>query len=119
MAEATQGTGRLFIKKSVDQCQREATSHSLKRTLGPLNLVLLGIGCILSITAGFLARETKSLLIGEKASPEMEADVLKIARSEDGLRHANGVLPGGVRQCIVPAQRRQSLRHALTIGRFK
>src|SRR5947209_9541036 len=47
MAEATQGTGRLFIKKSVDQCQREATSHSLKRTLGPLNLVLLGIGCII------------------------------------------------------------------------
>jgi APA family basic amino acid/polyamine antiporter len=47
MAEATQGTGRLFIKKSVDQCQREATNHSLKRTLGPLNLVLLGIGCII------------------------------------------------------------------------
>ncbi len=48
MAEASKGGGsRLFIKKSVDQCRREATQHSLKRTLGPVNLVLLGIGCII------------------------------------------------------------------------
>ncbi len=39
--------GRLFIKKSVDQIQREATSHHLKRALGPVNLVFLGIGCII------------------------------------------------------------------------
>src|SRR3954468_24942651 len=38
---------RLFIKKSIDQIQTEATSHHLKRTLGPLNLVFLGIGCII------------------------------------------------------------------------
>jgi APA family basic amino acid/polyamine antiporter len=47
MAEATKGGHRLFIKKSVAQLQREATNHSLKRTLGPVNLVLLGIGCII------------------------------------------------------------------------
>ena len=40
-------TGRLFIKKSVDQVQREATNHSLKRSLGPANLVLFGVGCII------------------------------------------------------------------------
>ncbi|MBX7247868.1 MAG: amino acid permease [Caulobacteraceae bacterium] len=38
---------RLFIKKSIDQVMREASSHSLKRTLGPINLVLFGIGCII------------------------------------------------------------------------
>ena len=38
---------RFFIKKSIDQIQREATSHQLKRTLGPVNLVFLGIGCII------------------------------------------------------------------------
>ena len=38
---------RLLITKSVDQVMREANSHALKRTLGPLNLVLLGIGTFL------------------------------------------------------------------------
>ena len=38
---------RFFIKKSIDQIQHEATNHHLKRTLGPLNLVFLGIGCII------------------------------------------------------------------------
>ncbi len=48
MAEPSKGIGsRLFIKKSVDRAQREANQHSLKRTLGPVNLVLLGIGCII------------------------------------------------------------------------
>jgi APA family basic amino acid/polyamine antiporter len=35
------------LKKSIDQVQREAGSHALKRTLGPINLVMLGIGCII------------------------------------------------------------------------
>jgi APA family basic amino acid/polyamine antiporter len=38
---------RLLIKKSVDQVQKEAASHHLKRSLGPLNLILFGIGCII------------------------------------------------------------------------
>ena len=45
MSDATRRGGRLFIRKSVDQVQREAASHSLKRTLGAFHLVLLGIGC--------------------------------------------------------------------------
>jgi APA family basic amino acid/polyamine antiporter len=40
----------LFIRKSIDELQHDATvesSHSLKRSLGPLNLITLGIGAII------------------------------------------------------------------------
>jgi APA family basic amino acid/polyamine antiporter len=38
---------RLLIKKSIEQIQYESGHQHLKRTLGPVNLVLLGIGCII------------------------------------------------------------------------
>jgi len=38
---------RLFIKKSITQIQREAAHSGLKRSLGPLNLMSLGIGAII------------------------------------------------------------------------
>jgi APA family basic amino acid/polyamine antiporter len=38
---------RLFIKKSIASIQREAARSELKRTLGPLNLVSLGVGAII------------------------------------------------------------------------
>jgi APA family basic amino acid/polyamine antiporter len=38
---------RLLLKKSIAQIQREASNHELKRTLGALNLVSLGVGCII------------------------------------------------------------------------
>ena len=41
------GLGRLFIRKSVEQMHAEHEAGELKKTLGPLNLVLLGIGCII------------------------------------------------------------------------
>ncbi len=41
------GASRLFIKKSIDQIQQEAAAHVLKRSLGAVNLVFLGIGCII------------------------------------------------------------------------
>jgi basic amino acid/polyamine antiporter, APA family len=48
MAAVDAGRGsRLLIRKSVDQVQSEAAGHHLKRTLGPINLVFLGIGCII------------------------------------------------------------------------
>lgn len=47
MSDATPRGGRLFIRKSVDQVQREAATHHLKRTLGAFHLVLLGIGCVI------------------------------------------------------------------------
>jgi len=45
--EAAPRGNRLLIRKSVDQVQREAAGQHLKRTLGPINLVFLGIGCII------------------------------------------------------------------------
>jgi basic amino acid/polyamine antiporter, APA family len=41
------GLGRLFIRKSVEQMHAEHASGELKKTLGPLNLIFLGIGCII------------------------------------------------------------------------
>ena len=38
---------RLFLKKSVAQIQKEAARSELKRSLGPLNLMSLGIGAII------------------------------------------------------------------------
>src|SRR6202043_4073952 len=46
MANAS-GVGRLFLRKSVAQIQAEHAHGELKRSLGALNLVLLGIGCII------------------------------------------------------------------------
>ena len=39
--------GRLFAKKSVEQIQREFGASELKRTLGAVNLVSLGVGAII------------------------------------------------------------------------
>ncbi|MBY0421229.1 MAG: amino acid permease, partial [Parvularculaceae bacterium] len=46
--------GGLFRRKSIEQIQAEFGKSELKRTLGPLNLVFLGIGCI--IGAGIFVR---------------------------------------------------------------
>jgi len=57
MASAPPNTGflaRLLARKSVQQVQRETETSQLKRTLGPWNLVFLGIGCI--IGAGIFVR---------------------------------------------------------------
>lgn len=54
---STQSRGflaRLMLRKSVEQVQQETQSSQLKRTLGPWNLVFLGIGCI--IGAGIFVR---------------------------------------------------------------
>lgn len=47
IAGASTGFGRIFQRKSVAQIQSELEHGELKRTLGALNLVLLGIGCII------------------------------------------------------------------------
>jgi APA family basic amino acid/polyamine antiporter len=41
------GVGRLWLRKSVEQMHQEHSESQLKRTLGPWNLVSLGIGCII------------------------------------------------------------------------
>ena len=45
---------RITMRKTVDQIQQETASSELKRSLGPWNLVFLGIGCI--IGAGIFVR---------------------------------------------------------------
>src|ERR1700749_290722 len=44
---ANTGLGRIFRHKSVAQIQADHEHGELKRSLGALNLVLLGIGCII------------------------------------------------------------------------
>jgi APA family basic amino acid/polyamine antiporter len=39
--------GRLFARKPVDHVRAEFGQSELKRTLGPINLITLGIGCII------------------------------------------------------------------------
>ncbi|MDP3400653.1 MAG: amino acid permease, partial [Brevundimonas sp.] len=41
------GGNRLFLKKSIAQIQKEAAKSELKRSLGPINLMSLGVGAII------------------------------------------------------------------------
>lgn len=50
------------------------------------------IGILLGITSVGLARESKSLLIGEPAHPELAQSILEIARRSPGVLRANGLL---------------------------
>ncbi|ODA92446.1 cation transporter [Mesorhizobium sp. SEMIA 3007] len=52
----------------------------------------IGIALILGATAIFLVRESKGLLIGEPASPEVQKKVLAIAQQDPAVQRANGVL---------------------------
>src|SRR3982751_208530 len=50
------------------------------------------IGVVLGGIAVLLARESKSLLIGERADARLAESVLRIAAAEEGVESANGVL---------------------------
>ncbi|MDM1756807.1 MULTISPECIES: cation diffusion facilitator family transporter [Acinetobacter] len=50
------------------------------------------IGVVLAISAVLLARETKGLLLGEIADPQLRENVLKVARQDPAVHYANGVL---------------------------
>jgi cation diffusion facilitator family transporter len=52
----------------------------------------IGIALILAATAIFLARESKSLLLGEPASPEVQQKILAIVQQDPAVQRANGVL---------------------------
>ncbi|HEY6630549.1 MAG TPA: cation diffusion facilitator family transporter [Rhizobiaceae bacterium] len=52
----------------------------------------IGIACILGLTAIFLARESKGLLLGEPASPEVHARLQDLAAVDPAVRGVNGVL---------------------------
>jgi cation diffusion facilitator family transporter len=51
----------------------------------------LGISLILGTMAVFLATETKGLLLGEQASPQLEAAILRMASEDPAVHMANGV----------------------------
>jgi cation diffusion facilitator family transporter len=52
----------------------------------------IGIGVLLAATAFFLARESKNLLIGEPALPEVREAIMQIAGADRAIRKANGVI---------------------------
>jgi len=52
----------------------------------------IGIGVVLAVASVFLARETKALLIGESALPEVRKAILEIAGKDPAIRRANGLL---------------------------
>ncbi len=52
----------------------------------------IGIACVLGLTAVFLARESKGLLMGESASPEVHDRLRAIALADSAVRGVNGVL---------------------------
>ena len=55
-------------------------------------LASIGIGVVLAVTAMVLARETKGLLMGEAAHPDVQASILAIAQADPAVERANGVL---------------------------
>lgn len=55
-------------------------------------LASMGIALILGATAIFLARESKSLLMGEPASPAVQQKILQIVQQDSAVQRANGVL---------------------------
>ena len=63
-------------------------------TLNPLydGIASILIGLILAGTAAWLAYETKGLLIGESANPEVIQGIRKIAQSVGNIRHINEIL---------------------------
>lgn len=50
------------------------------------------IGVVLAVIATLLARETKSLLIGEPADQSIVDAIKRLAEEIDGVAHANGIL---------------------------
>lgn len=62
--QRARGLSRLMLRKSVEQIQAETENSDLKRTLGPLNLVLLGIGCIIGTGIFVLTGQAAALHAG-------------------------------------------------------
>jgi cation diffusion facilitator family transporter len=52
----------------------------------------ISIAVVLAVSSLFLARETKALLIGESALPQVRDSILRIASADPAIRKANGVL---------------------------
>lgn len=66
-------------------------SHALNMPmLDGLASILIGV--VLAVSAILLARETKGLLMGETADPQLRHNVLMVAEQDPAVHSANGVL---------------------------
>jgi len=50
------------------------------------------IGLVLAAVAIFLAKESKDLLIGERADPVMQTGIIRLVEGMDGVLRVNGLL---------------------------
>lgn len=66
-------------------------SHALNMPMFD-GLASVLIGVVLAISAILLARETKGLLMGETADPQLRHNVLNVAELDPAVHSANGVL---------------------------
>ena len=88
---------RLLLRKSVEQVQRETENSQLKRTLGPWNLVFLGIGCIIGAIPGLGGSVVDWIAYGhavqtEKKDPQFgKGDIRGVIAPES----ANNAMQGG------------------------
>jgi cation diffusion facilitator family transporter len=55
-------------------------------------LASIAIGLLLAVAGTIIARETKGLLIGERASRRTERSIMRIAGAEQGVERVNGLL---------------------------
>ena len=75
----------------------------------------IGIGVVLAVTAAWLAAETKGLLIGERARPDVVEDIRRICRDLGGVERVNEVLTMHVGPEYVLATLSLEFADALTI----
>jgi cation diffusion facilitator family transporter len=66
-----------------------ATTLHMPRFDGIASLL---IGLVLAVVAWFLARESKALLIGERADPALQDEIANLARTFPGIDGVNGVI---------------------------
>ncbi|WP_428375106.1 amino acid permease [Lichenicoccus sp.] len=75
MSQATATNGSLWRRKSIESLQATDDSHALRRVLGPVNLILLGIGC--TIGAGLFS--LTGIAASENAGPAVVISYLVAA----------------------------------------
>lgn len=75
----------------------------------------IGIGLVLAVTAAWLAAETKGLLIGERARPDVVDDIRRICRDLDKVERVNEVLTMHVGPEFVLATLSLEFADAMTI----
>src|SRR5688500_7606474 len=84
---------RIMLRKTVAQVQRETQTSELKRSLGPWNLVFLGIGCI--IGAAIFVRTGNAAALDAGPAVLIAYVIAGRVRAFAGLRYADlaSVLP--------------------------